>query len=55
MAVNEKRQRVNFTATKIISKPAVIRFQTKNGQLVTFKGHKDIPAPVRVSFMRKGR
>lgn len=50
---SERRQRVSFTATKIVSKPAVISFETKNGQQVTFKGHKDVPAPIRVSFLKK--
>jgi len=53
MASNKRRQRVTFTATKIISKPAVINFQTKDGKQVTFKGHKDVPASVRVSFLKK--
>lgn len=53
MASNERKQRVTFTATKIISKPAVISFQTKDGKQITFKGHKDVPTSIRVSFMQK--
>jgi hypothetical protein len=53
MKFNEKRQRITFTATKILSKPAVIKFHTSSGQTVTFKGHKDIPSSVRVSFLKK--
>jgi hypothetical protein len=53
MASNERRQRVSFTATKIISKPAVVSFRTKDGRQVTFKGHKDVPTSVRVGFFKK--
>lgn len=53
MTTTERRQRVTFTATKIVSKPAVIHFQTTSGEQITFKGHKDVPAAVRVSFLQK--
>ena len=53
MASNERRQRVTFTATKIVSKPAVISFHTKDGKEVVFKGHKDVPKPVKVTFLKK--
>lgn len=49
----DRRERVTFTATKIVSKPAKIEFRTKEGQLVSFKGHKDVPKSVRVSFLKK--
>jgi len=51
--MSSRRQRIDFTATKIVSKPAVISFQTKDGKQVVFKGHKDVPASVRVSFLKK--
>ncbi len=50
---SERRQRVSFSATKIVSKPTVISFKTKDGKEVTFKGLKDVPTPVRVSFLKK--
>jgi hypothetical protein len=53
MATKDKKERVTFTATKIVSKPAVIEFRTKSGALVNFKGHKDVPKSVRVSFLKK--
>lgn len=52
MSSNDKKQRVTFTATKVVSKPAVINFQTKDGRQVTFKGHKDVPESVRVTFFK---
>ena len=53
MAPGQRKERVTFTATKIFSKPAVISFQTKDGKNGTFKGHKDVPASVRVSFLKR--
>jgi hypothetical protein len=53
MASKGKRERVTFTATKIVSKPATIKFRTTEGELVSFKGHKDVPKSVRVSFLKK--
>ncbi len=52
MGSKERKQRVTFSATKIVSKPAVIQFQTTDGRPVTFKGHKDVPTSVRVSFLK---
>ncbi len=49
----QRRERVFFTATKIISKPAVIQFHTKDGKEVVFKGHKDVPRSVKINFLRK--
>ena len=49
----ERKERISFTATKVVSKPAVIRFHTKNGEIVTFKGHKDVPKDIRVTFLSK--
>ncbi len=53
MANKERRQRVSFTATKVVSKSAVISFHTKDGKIVAFKGHKDVPKPIRITFLAK--
>ena len=50
-----RRVRITFKATKIISKPAKIRFQTKNGKEVVFKAKKDIPSSIKVTFLTKRR
>jgi len=53
MATNEKKEKVTFTASRVVSKPAVISFHTKDGKVVEFKGHKDVPKPVKVTFFAK--
>lgn len=50
---NQRRQRIIFTASKIVSKPATISFQTKSGKIVEFKGHKDVPKSVQINFLAK--
>ena len=50
---HQKRERITFTATKIISKPAVISFHTKDGKEIVFRGHKDVPKPVKITFFSK--
>lgn len=48
-----RRQAISFKATKIVSKPTKISFQTKDGREVNFKAHKDVPKVVRVEFLAK--
>jgi len=48
-----RREKVNFKATKIVSKPTKVSFHTKDGREVSFKAHKDIPMSVKVEFFAK--
>ena len=51
----QRRERISFIASKVVSKPATITFYTKSGKEVNFKGHKDVPKSVRVEFLAKKR
>lgn len=53
MAKQERRVRVSFKATKIVSKPAKVSFQTRDGKEVVFKKKTDVPKSVQVSFLAK--
>jgi hypothetical protein len=48
-----RRQNISFKATKIVSKPTKVSFQTKDGRDVVFKAHKDVPKVIRVEFLAK--
>lgn len=49
----QRRQKITFRATKIVSKPARVDFYTKNGQHVEFKAKENVPKSVRVEFFAK--
>lgn len=49
----ERRVRVTFKATKIVSKPAKVSFRTSRGKAVEFKAKKDLPKTIRVTFLTK--
>lgn len=49
----ERRERITFKATKIVSKPAKVTFQTKKGETVEFKAQKFVPKKVKVEFLVK--
>ena len=49
----ERKQRVFFKATKVVSKPVAISFSTTSGKVVEFKAQKDVPKTVRVEFYAK--
>lgn len=44
---------VSFAATKKVSKPVKIKFQTKSGERVSFTATKKIPKPIKVKFFVK--
>ena len=46
--------RVEYTATKVISKPVKVEFYLKDGTPVFFKALKTIPKPVRIEFYGGG-
>jgi hypothetical protein len=48
-----RRKRVTFIATKVVSRPATIKFYTRSGKEVKFKGHKHVPKSVRVEFFAR--
>lgn len=49
----ERRERITFKATKIVSKPVKVEFRTKSGESVTFRANKDVPKVVQVNFLKK--
>ena len=49
----QRRQKVEFTADKKVSKPVKVEFYTKDGDKVSFKGHKEITKPVKIEFYAK--
>lgn len=49
----ERRIRVTFKATKIVSKPAKVSFLTSRGKVVEFIAKKDLPKTVRVTFLTR--
>lgn len=49
----ERKIRVTFKATKIVSKPTKVSFHTSSGRPVEFKAKKDIPQTIKVSFLAK--
>ena len=49
----QRRQKVEFTADKKVSKPVKVEFYTKDGEKVSFKGHKEVTKPVKVEFYAK--
>lgn len=49
----QRRQKVEFTADKKVSKPVKVEFYTKDGEKVSFKGHKDVTKPVKIEFYAK--
>ena len=49
----QRRQKVEFTADKKVSKPVKVEFYTKDGDKVSFKGHKEVTKPVKVEFYAK--
>jgi hypothetical protein len=56
MGKKPARQRVSFTATKMVSKPVKVSFNTRTGKRVSFTATKKVPKSVRVTFYkRKGR
>ena len=49
----QRRQKVEFTADKKVSKPVKVEFYTKDGDTVLFKGHKEVTKPVKIEFYAK--
>jgi len=49
----QRRQKVEFTADKKVSKPVKVEFYTKDGDKVLFKGHKEVTKPVKIEFYAK--
>ena len=49
----QRRQKVEFTADKKVSKPVKVEFYTKDGEKVSFRGHKDVTKPVKIEFYAK--
>ena len=49
----QRRQKVEFTAEKKVSKPVKVEFYTKDGDKVLFKGHKEVTKPVKIEFYAK--
>ena len=49
----QRRQKIEFTADKKVSKPVKVEFYTKDGDKVSFKGHKEVTKPVKVEFYAK--
>jgi len=49
----QRRQKIEFTADKPVSRPVKVEFYTKDGEKVSFKGHKEITKPVKVEFYAK--
>ena len=49
----QRRQRVSFKATQVVSKPVRISFQTKSGREVSFKAEKSVPKIVQVEFLAR--
>lgn len=47
-----KRVKVSFRATKKVSKPVIVKFNTKDGP-VSFKAIKKVAKPVIVKFYAK--
>ena len=47
-----RRKQVSFKATKKVSKPVVVKFNTKSGP-VSFKATKKVSKPVVVKFYAK--
>ncbi|TSC79988.1 MAG: hypothetical protein G01um101429_300 [Parcubacteria group bacterium Gr01-1014_29] len=47
---NQRRQKIEFTAEKKVSKPVKVEFYTKEGEKVSFKGHQQVTKPVKVEF-----
>jgi len=50
--IMSKREKVSFKATEKISKPVIVKFNTKEGP-VSFKATKKISKPVIVKFYAK--
>ena len=42
----QRRQKIEFHADKKVSKPVKVEFYTKDGDKVSFKGHKEVTKPV---------
>ena len=49
----QRREKIEFTAEKKVSKPVKVEFYTKDGEKVSFKGHKEVTKPVKVEFYAK--
>jgi hypothetical protein len=49
----QRRQRVEFTAEKKVSKPVKVSFYNKDGKKIAFQAHKQVTKPVRVEFYAK--
>lgn len=49
----QRREKIEFTADKKVSKPVKVEFYTKDGEKISFKGHKDVTKPVKVEFYAK--
>ena len=50
---NRRNQVVKFHATKIVSKPIIVSFTSKDGRKVTFRANKTESKDVPVSFRQK--
>jgi len=37
----------------MVSKPVKVEFYTKDGEKVSFKGHRDVQKPVKIEFYAK--
>lgn len=49
----QRRQKIEFTADKKMSKPIKVEFYTKDGEKVAFKAEKQVIKPVHVEFYAK--
>ena len=49
----QRREKIEFTAEKQVSKPVKVEFYNKNGEKVSFKGHVEVKKPVKVEFYAK--
>jgi len=49
------KRKVQFVATKTVSKPTRVKFKTKSGQTVSFRAVKTLKERVKVSFGAKKR
>lgn len=47
------KNKVSFTATKLVKKPIVVSFETKSGEIIKFKAVKAVETQVPVKFSTK--
>jgi len=48
-----RRKKVDFQSTKIVKRPAIIKFSRSDGTIVKFKATKAVKKPIKISFHAK--